>query len=163
DMSGMFSQDPAIFRESVHAFTDAEEFDATVLVLTVHPPDASERLADLVLDARADRLAGLWAAGAVSPPARARVAPAGRRAVEDAERCMRALAACGAVGRPAGAALEPAAIELPAEPATEAEALELLAACGVPVARTVVCESAEAAAAAASALGGAVVVKASAR
>ena len=50
----------------------------------------------------------------------------------------------------------------PAGAATEAEALELLGACGVAVARTVVCPDAAAAASAAAQLGGAVVVKASA-
>lgn len=163
DMSGMFSQDPTIFRESVRAFTDAPEFDTTVLVLTVHPPEPSERLADLVLDAGAERLAVLWSAGAMSAPARRRLAEAGVAVFEDAERCMRALAARSAIARPGGAALAPAAVQLPAGPATEAEALELLAACGVAVAQTVVCPDAAAAASAAQRLGGALAVKASAR
>jgi acyl-CoA synthetase (NDP forming) len=164
DMSGMFSQDPAIFHESVRAFTGAAEFDAAVLVLTVHPPEPSERLADLVLEARAERLAVLWTAGAMSAPARRRLAVGGIAVFEDAERCMRALSARSAFVERDGAALEAAAVELPAErPATEAEALELLGACGVPVPRTEVCADAAAAAAAAATIGGAVVVKASAR
>jgi len=135
-----------------------------VLVLTVHPPEPSERLADLVLDARAERLAVLWTAGAMSAPARRRLAMGGIAVFEDAERCMRALSARSAFAERAGAALEAAVVELPAERlATEAEALELLGACGVPVARTEVCADAAAAAAAATAIGGAVAVKASAR
>ena len=121
DMSGMFSQDPAIFHESVRAFTGAAEFDAAVLVLTVHPPEPSERLADLVLEARAERLAVLWTAGAMSAPARRRLAVGGIAVFEDAERCMRALSARSAFVERDGAALEAAAVELPAErPATEA-------------------------------------------
>ena len=100
----------------------------------------------------------------MSAPARRRLAVGGIAVFEDAERCMRALSARSAFVEPVGAALEAAAVELPAErPATEAEALQLLGACGVPVARTEVCPDAAAAAAAAATIGGAVVVKASAR
>ncbi len=164
DMSGMFSQDPAIFRESVRAFTEAEEFDIAVLVLTVHPPEPSERLADLILEAKAEGLVVLWTAGRMAAPARRRLALAGVAVFVDAERCMRALAARGATGRSSSPALASASVELPSDgAATEAHVLELLSACGVPVARTVACADGAAAGAAASALGGPVVVKASAR
>ena len=50
DMSGMFSVDDEIFRGSLRAFLDAGEYDAIVLVLTVHPGPLAERLADRILE-----------------------------------------------------------------------------------------------------------------
>ncbi len=167
DMSGMFSEKPEIFHESLRAFTEAEEFGTAVLVLTVHRPEDSERLADLVLGADPANLAVLWTAGEMSRPSRLRLSEAGLAVFEDAARCMRALAARAVVGaarpeEPASAAL---ALELPAErTATEAETLALLGSCGVPTARTLLCGSADDARAAAAELGaGPLVVKASAR
>lgn len=162
DMSGMFAQDPEIFRTSVHAFTDAEEFDTAVLVLTVHPPEPSERLADLILAADAPGLAVLWTAGAMSAPARQRLAEAGLAVFEEAEGCMRALAA-RAEERSEGAPLPPVALSLPEGAATEAEALALLEEAGVPVVHSIACAEAGDAALAAEALARPVAVKASAR
>ena len=68
DMSGMFSEKPEIFQESLRAFTEADEFGTAVMVLTVHRPEDSERLADLVLGARRRNLAVLWTAGEMSLP-----------------------------------------------------------------------------------------------
>ena len=167
DMSGMFSEKPEIFQESLRAFTEAEEFGTAVLVLTVHRPEDSDRLADLVLGADATNLAVLWTAGEMSLPARRRLSEAGLAVFEDAARCMRALAARATVGSPPPEEVEqqPLALELPAEAAsTEAEALALLAAAGVPTARTVLCRSADEARTAAGDPGdGPFVVKASAR
>jgi acyl-CoA synthetase (NDP forming) len=165
DMSGMFSEDPEIFRESLRAFTEAPELGTAVLVLTVHPPDPSERLADLILSTEVEDLAVLWTAGRMAAPARERLMGHGVAVFEDAGRCMAALAARAKVGAAAAGAepLPPAPISAPAErELTEAQALALLAQAGVPAARTVVCPSREDAAAAADALGGPVVVKASA-
>jgi acyl-CoA synthetase (NDP forming) len=163
DMSGMFSEDPEIFRASLRAFTEAPEFGTAVLVLTVHPPEPSEKLADLILSAEARDLAVLWTAGRMAAPARERLMGAGLAVFEDAERCMRALAARALVG---GGEEEPARTVAAPEAAaagnlTEAESLALLAGAGVPVARTVECADADAARAAAAELGR-VVVKASA-
>lgn len=165
DMSGMFSEQPAIFHESLRAFTEAPELDTAVLVLTVHPPEPSEQLADLILGARAQGLAILWTAGAMAAPARHRLMRAGVAVFEDAERCMRALAARRDQPDAAdGERLAPARVpELaPGHRATEAEVLGLLAQAGVPVAATTACASAEAAGTAAQAAGGPVAVKASA-
>ena len=167
DMSGMFSEKPEIFHESLRAFTEADEFGTAVLVLTVHRPEDSERLADLVLGADAANLAVLWTAGEMSLASRRRLSEAGLAVFEDAARCMRALAARAAVGSAPPEETEPAplGLELPADQAsTEAEALALLAAAGVPTAPTVLCRSAEDARDAAGRLGdGPLVVKASAR
>ena len=164
DMSGMFSEDPEIFHESLRAFTEAPEIGTTVLVLTVHPPEPSERLADLILSSEVDDLAVLWTAGRMAASARERLMAAGVAVFEDAERCMRALAARSAVGaadeRPPAAT---ATLELPAEQElTEAQALAVLARAGVPTARTVVCATADDARAAASELDAVLVIKASA-
>ena len=167
DMSGMFSEKPEIFHESLRAFTEAEEFGTAVLVLTVHRPEDSERLADLVLGADPANLAVLWTAGEMSRPARLRLSEAGLAVFEDAARCMRALAARALVGEaaPEEVVSPPRELDLPEQlAATEAETLALLAACGVPTARTVLCRSADEARAAAAELGdGPLVVKASAR
>ena len=112
DMSGMFSEKPEIFQESLRAFTEADEFGTAVMVLTVHRPEDSERLADLVLGAQTRNLAVLWTAGEMSLPSRRRLSEAGLAVFEDAGRCMRALAARARAGAEAG---EP----LPAPPAQE--------------------------------------------
>lgn len=166
DMSGMFSEKPEIFRESLRAFTEAEELGTAVLVLTVHPPEASERLADLVIGAEARDLAVLWTAGQMAAAARQKLMTAGVAVFEDAGRCMRALAARAAISQdPPEHPLAPLpALELVAREAyTEAEALAVLHAGGVPVVATEVCATARDASAAATRLGGALVVKASAR
>jgi acetate---CoA ligase (ADP-forming) len=167
DMSGMFSEKPEIFHESLRAFTEAEEFGTAVLVLTVHRPEDSERLADLVLGADAANLAVLWTAGAMSLPSRRRLSEAGLAVFEDAARCMRALAARAEAGTAPPGDVPPPALELdlPSDAeATETEALTLLAAAGVPTAPTVLCRSANDARAAGAELGaGPFVVKASAR
>ena len=163
DMSGMFSEDPEIFRQSLRTFTEAPDFGTAVLVLTVHPPEPSEKLADLILSTEASDLAVLWTAGRMAAPARERLMAAGLAVFEDAERCMRALAARSLVD--AGDAEPIAAVAEPDLAAgavlTEAASLALLAEAGVPVAATVECADAEAARSATAALGR-VVVKASA-
>jgi acyl-CoA synthetase (NDP forming) len=166
DMSGMFSERPEIFRESLRIVTEAEEFDTAVMVLTVHPPEPSERLADLILSCDVSDLAVLWTAGKMAEPSMVRLSEAGVAVFQDAERAMKALAARADVGRAAGAALpRPGpAPELPdAAALTERETLAILEGGGVPVARTIACASAQDAARAAVELGGRVVVKASAR
>lgn len=167
DMSGMFSEQPEIFRESLRIVTEAPEFDTAVMVLTVHPPEPSERLADLILSCDVSDLAVLWTAGKMAEPSMIRLSEQGVAVFGDAERGMRALAARAAVGMPSGTPLpSPAAApELPVQGAlTEHETLGLLKAAGVPVVETISCATAEEAVAAAARLGGGpVVVKASAR
>jgi acyl-CoA synthetase (NDP forming) len=163
----MFSERPEIFHESLRTFTEAEEFGTAVLVLTVHPPEASERLADLTIAARTHGLAVLWTAGAMAAASRRRLMESGIAVFEDAGRCMQALAARADV-TPAPAettaAVPPSPLRLPSTAAyTEAEVLAVLRDAGVPVVATIECATAEDAAAAAERLGGAVVVKASAR
>jgi acetate---CoA ligase (ADP-forming) len=169
DMSGMFSEDPEIFRASLAAFADAHEFDTTVLVVTVHPPEFSELLADRLIDqARTPSGAPvvLWTAGAMSAPARGRLRNAGIAVFEDAERCMRALAArtVAAAPAPEGALDVPAeAPALPPGPLLEQEALALVAAAGVRAVPSTMCVGPGDAAAAAREAAGPVVVKAAAR
>jgi acyl-CoA synthetase (NDP forming) len=173
DTSGMFVEDPDVFRGSLAAFLAEPAIEAVVLVLTVHPPELSDELAARAIEAAAgaDRpLVVLWTAGAMSDPARAALRGAGVPVIEDADRCMTALAARARAGRPPG---RPAPLREVAPPdltaaraagaALEHEALALLAAAGVPTGRTVACATADQARAAAAAMDGPVVVKAAAR
>ncbi len=171
DMSGMFVNDPEIFRESLSAFADAEEVDASVLVLTVHPPDLSEQLADRLLEQSKNTgrsPAVLWTAGAMSAPARARLREAGLAVFEDADRCMRALAARALVG-PARAptpvtTAAPPQISLQSQrPLLEDEILGALEQAGLSSVRSVRCPDAAAAASVAQEWRAPVVVKAAAR
>ena len=91
DMSGMFVEDPEIFRGSLAAFLEEPAIEAVVLVLTVHPPELSDELARRSIEAAraAERpLVVLWTAGAMSDPARAMLREAGVPVAEDADRCM---------------------------------------------------------------------------
>ncbi len=175
DMSGMFVEDPAIFRGSLGAFERAEGFDAVVLVLTVHPPDLAERLADRLLEHRSATgwaPVVLWVAGAMSEPARARLRENGVLVFDDPDRCMRALrarlvpagraapAASGAV--PAGGRDVPAASRTaagdPARPGPD-DPLELVRDLGIPTVACRRCATEADAVRAAAALGGKVAVK----
>ncbi len=170
DMSGMFSEREEIFTESLAALADAEEFDQLVLVLTVHSPENSQRLAELVqrgCAASGAELAVLWIAGQMSAPAIAWLREQGVTVFEDAERCMRALAARVLVGRadlgpPLAPLPAPAPASIPASP-LEHESMELLAGAGVPVPATVLCLTAQDAASAARRLTAPLAVKAAAR
>jgi acyl-CoA synthetase (NDP forming) len=168
DMSGMFSEKEEVFTDSLSALVAAEEFDQLMLVLTVHPPDISRRLAELVLrgvQSTATPLAVLWMAGQMSAPSIAWLREQGVAVYDDAERCGRALAARAFLGRPEPG---PELARLPSPDAfpdapLEHEAMALLAAAGVPVPATVLAVSAPDAAAAAESIGGPVAVKAAAR
>lgn len=168
DMSGMFSEREEIFTDSLTALAEAEEFDQLVLVLTVHNPENSRRLAELLVrvrDASDAPLAVLWIAGQMSAPSIAWLREQGLAVFEDADRCMRALHARAVAGRP-----EPGP-PLPAPPAPtglpdvplESEAMALLAQAGVPVPITVLCPTPQAAADTAGRLTGPLAVKAAAR
>ena len=171
DMSGMFSEREEIFTESLAALAAAEEFDQLMLVLTVHPPDISQRLAELVLrgvQATATPLAVLWMAGGMSAPSIAWLREQGLAVYDDAERCGRALAARAFLGRAADAAESPELLPLPApgpfaDTLLESEAMELLAGADVPVPVTLLTTDPESAAAAAKSIAGPVAVKAAAR
>ncbi len=173
DMSGMFVEDPEIFRGSLAAFLEEPSIEAVVLVLTVHPPELSNELARRSIEAAAAAsrpLVVLWTAGAMSDPARAMLREAGVPVIEDADRCMTALAARARAGRrragPVVApevAVPPLAAARTSGAALEHEALELLAAAGVPTGPTVACADPDEARAAATAMGFPVVVKAAAR
>ena len=123
DMSGMFVEDPEIFRGSLAAFLEEPAIEAVVLVLTVHPPELSDELARRSIEAAraAERpLVVLCTAGAMSDPARATLREAGVPVIEDADRCMTALAARARAGRAAGAPLPPPTVALPALDAARA-------------------------------------------
>jgi acyl-CoA synthetase (NDP forming) len=141
DMSGMFVEDPAIFRRSLAAVCADPGLDATVLVLTVQPPELADELARIVVEAAREAPAPpvvLWTAGAMSDGARGILRAAGIQVCEDPDRCMRALAARAAWGAPVPPARPPATLRLPAvsPAATEPEALAALAAAGLPVVAT---------------------------
>jgi acyl-CoA synthetase (NDP forming) len=173
DMSGMFVEDPEIFRGSLSAFLDDPAYEAVVLVLTVHPPELADELARRSIEAAAAAsrpLVVLWTAGAMSDHARASLRSAGVPVIEDADRCMTALAARARAGRERGPAVAAREVALPdlaaaraSGAALEHEALEVLAAAGVPIGRTVACATADEARAAAAELGAPLVVKAAAR
>jgi acyl-CoA synthetase (NDP forming) len=169
DVSGMFIEDPVSFQRTLETFADAPEFDAAVMVITGQQPDFSEELADRLVALREAGVrppAVLWPAGQMSRPARVRLRQLGFDVFEDADRGMTALAARWAV---ASFAYEeqpaPEPVEPPAAGARmlETETMSLLAAAGVPTATSMLCASAEDAAAAAAGIDGPVAVKAAAR
>ncbi|HET6692051.1 MAG TPA: CoA-binding protein, partial [Miltoncostaeaceae bacterium] len=128
DMSGMFVQDPEIFRGSLAAFLDEPSVEAVVLVLTVHPPELSDELARRTIEAAAASarpLVVLWTAGAMSDRARATLREAGVPVIEDADRCMAALAARARAGRPRRAPVRRPAPALPDLPAARASGAAL--------------------------------------
>jgi acyl-CoA synthetase (NDP forming) len=133
----------------------------------VHPPELADRLAANVIDvgATARRLpVVLWIAGDMSAPARARLRNAGFVVFEDADRCMRALAARadhpleGAPSTQRRSKLD--LDDLPAGQVPDDRAFRLLAEHGLPIPPMRVCDSAPAAAHALADLGGTVAVKA---
>jgi acetate---CoA ligase (ADP-forming) len=168
DMSGMFSEREEIFTDSLAALARAEEFDQLVLVLTVHNPENSRRLAELLVRTRAASgasLAVLWIAGQMSAPSIAWLREQGLAVFEDADRCMGGLHARAAVGgREPGAPLTPPPppLALPEAP-LESESMALLRDAGVPVPLTVLCPTPEAAADTAQHLAGPLAVKTAAR
>jgi acyl-CoA synthetase (NDP forming) len=151
DMSGMFSEREEIFTDSLTALAQAEEFDQLVLVLTVHNPENSRRLAELldrVRTASGAPLAVLWIAGRMSAPSIAWLRERGAAVFEDADRCMLALHARAVAGMPPPGPPLP----VPAPPALlpdrplESESMAALGAAGVPVPITVLCPTSEMAA-----------------
>jgi len=144
DMSGAFNEHPEIFRDSIAAYCDDPQYDAVVVILTVQPPPVAERLALNLIEFARSRTrppAVLWIAGEMSAAARSRLREAGLAVFEDADRCMRALAA-RACKNPLeqlrasspGTNINLGNLEnLPAGQVSDDEALELLARCGIPV------------------------------
>lgn len=168
DMSGMFVEDREIWHASLAAFAEAEEFDAWVIVLTVHPGPLSEQLTDHLIEFEKTTPrppAVYWIAGEMSANARRRLAAAGLAVFEDADRCMRTLAARPDALRAPGPPLPPRVELSLAErmPLLESEALGALAAAGIHVPASVLCSTEAEAAAAAERIGYPVVVKAAAR
>jgi acetate---CoA ligase (ADP-forming) len=96
DTSGVFVEQPHVFGECLDIYADDRQYEAVVVILTVHPTELAERLATNLIDFGRDRErlpVVLWMAGDMSAPARARLRDAGFVVFEDADRCMRALAA----------------------------------------------------------------------
>ena len=168
DMSGMFSEREEIFTNSLAALAQADEFDQLVLVLTVHNPENSRRLAELLLrvrDASGASIAVLWMAGQMSAPSIAWLRDRGVAVFEDADRCMLALHARAVAGGPPPGPVLPLPLpptSLPDAP-LESESMAALQAAGVPVSRTVLCQTPEAAADTAGRLTVPLAVKAAAR
>ncbi len=150
DMTGAFNEQPEIFNESIAAYCDDPQYDAVVVILTVQPPPVAAQLScNLIEFARTrDRPpAVLWIAGEMSAAGRARLREAGLAVFEDADRCMRALAA--RVGKSPlekrCASTPDVRIDLghlmnqPTGQVPDDEALALLNRCGIPVPPTHKC------------------------
>jgi acetate---CoA ligase (ADP-forming) len=175
DMSGMFTEKEEIFRSALRAFLEGDFADAVVLVLTAQPPDFSLVLADRMLEVSAMNegapLVCLWIAGRMVDPAIDRLRSGGMMVFDDPDRLMRVLRSRAEAGQPLPAASAVPVVAVPAwlddaraaGSALESEALAALGSVGVPVAETVLCSTVEEARAAATAIGGPVVVKAAAR
>jgi acyl-CoA synthetase (NDP forming) len=167
DLTGAFVENRGVFSSCLSAFGADPQYDTLVVVQTVHPPELADRLATNMIDFAASAARPpvvLWIAGEMSAAARTRLRQAGLVVFEDADRCMRALAA--RANRPATAAAQS-----PSEPRPELaaagvgqlpddRAFSLLAAEGVPVPALRVAASPEEAAAAQQQIGGPVAVKA---
>lgn len=135
DMSGMFSEQPQLFEDFIREFS-AGALDIVVLVLTVHPPDRANALADQLIDLARNAVARpivMWFGGASVDAARVKLRPAGFVVFDDPRRCGEAIAV---VGRPASA-LPDATVErtcdepVPGRPASEAVVLAALDRAGV--------------------------------
>jgi acyl-CoA synthetase (NDP forming) len=85
DISGMFVVAMDQFRDSLRTLLAAPEFDAVVMVQTVHAPELAERIADLVIETgNPQRMLVAWIAGEQSSVARARLRAAGYAVSESA-------------------------------------------------------------------------------
>jgi len=145
DMSGAFNEHPEIFNESIAAYCDDPQYDAVGGILTVQPPPVADLLAGNLIDfARSQSRppAVLWIAGEMSAAGRARLREAGLAVFEDADRCMRALAARvrkNPLDKRSAPSSPSVNIDLgslknqPAGQVPDDEALALLGRCGIPV------------------------------
>jgi acyl-CoA synthetase (NDP forming) len=160
DISGTFVVAMEQFQRSLEILTRAPEFDAVVLVQTVHPEPLADRIAD-VITAGADpsRTVIMWAAGSQTLAARRTLRAAGFAVCESPTAC-----AVGVRAATLDAKLDTPVLSWPetlAEPPNRSSAaLEWLAGRGVPVAAMEVAATASEAAAAAERLGYPVVMKA---
>jgi acyl-CoA synthetase (NDP forming) len=167
DLTGAFVENRDVFGSCLRIFGDDPQYDAVVVIQTVHPPELAERLAGDLVDfgVGAQRLpVVLWIAGEMSAAARARLRAAGFVVFEDADRCMRALTARAnrpldvPARAPHGSQL--VLDDLPAGQLPDDRAFALLAEHGLPIPPMRLCDSARAAAQALADLGGPVAVKA---
>jgi acyl-CoA synthetase (NDP forming) len=163
DISGTFVVDMPQFQRSLEILTGAPEFDAVVLVQTVHPEQLADRVAEVIIvGADPTRTSIMWAAGDQTRAARRRLREAGFGVSESPTACAVAVAAATASRQ-----LEPPALRWPkpggTSPERASEALALLAAHGVPVAPMEVVTTAAEASAAAERMGFPVVAKADLR
>jgi acyl-CoA synthetase (NDP forming) len=93
DISGTFVVAMEQFSQAVDILAAAPEFDAMVLVQTVHPPELAERIADVIIGAGdPERMIVVWIAGSQSAAARARLRSAGFAVSESAAACAVGLA-----------------------------------------------------------------------
>lgn len=166
DISGTFVVAMDQFQRSLEILVNAPEFDAVALVQTVHPPELSERIADVIIaGADPSRAVVVWIAGSQSAPARAKLRRAGFAVTERAGAAAVALRAArrNAERRPAGLQLalpEPGAPQPPRE--RPSAAMAQLAERGAPVAPMAVAADLEQTLAAAVEVGYPIVLKADA-
>jgi acyl-CoA synthetase (NDP forming) len=135
DITGTFVVAMDQFKRSLEIITRAPEFDATVMVQTVHPPQIADLIAEVVIDgADPERMVVTWIAGGQSLDARKRLRDAGFAVSESAGVMAKAIAAAGQAGS------GPVELRAPGEGAVGDElrvssrVLELLAERGAPVA-----------------------------
>jgi acyl-CoA synthetase (NDP forming) len=160
DISGAMVVAMEQFHEALSILTSAAEFDATVLVQTVHPTAVAERIAEVIVE-RTDpaRTVVMWGGGSQTLTARVRLRDAGFAVSESVSACAAGLRA----------AMRPLPEDPPRfvwpdgdslEPQRPSETLARLAAAGVPIADMVTVTSAADASLAAEQLGFPVVMKA---
>lgn len=160
DISGTFVVAMEQFRHSLEVLEAAPEFDAVVLVQTVHPPELAERIADEVIAAGdPTRMVVVWIAGSQSEAARARLRRAGFSVTESANACAAGLRAGAREARTSTVRLV-VVPEAPAPAEPPSRTLERLAAHGVDVAPMGRVSSANAAVRLAEQVGFPVVLKA---
>jgi acyl-CoA synthetase (NDP forming) len=160
DISGAMVVAMEQFHEALRILTTASEFDATVLVQTVHPTAVAEQIAEVIVE-RTDpaRTVVMWGGGSQTLTARVRLRDAGFAVSESVSACAAGLRA----------AMRP----LPEDPPRfvwpegdapglqrPSETLARLASVGVPIADMVTVKSAAGASGAAEKLGFPVVMKA---
>lgn len=167
DISGTFVVAMDQFQRSLEILGAADEFDAVVLVQTVHPPDLANRIAEVIVEGSdPTRMVVAWIAGSQSAEARATLRAAGFAVSESATACALALKAArraamtSGVHAPVLRAADPGAAAPPA--LAPSALLERLAQRGAPVAGMAHARTSAEAAEAAAGLGYPVVMKADA-
>jgi acyl-CoA synthetase (NDP forming) len=161
DITGTFVVAMDQFRRSLAIISAAPEFDTTVMVQTVHPPDIADAIADVVISgADPARMVVVWIAGSQSLAARKRLREAGFAVSESAGVMAKAIAAAGAASAAPVSLRAGRTGPVDGELRRPSRALELLAERGAPVTPMIRASSADEVVEAGAKLGYPVVLKA---